>query len=138
MVVASAYQLIVRKVNVVASWATDETSGTKILEVSDETDLAVRGQRLKNESKTCLEYYHHYVRTLFVFSINGLNQNARSLVSGTDFYALLHGSLHFVLHGSSNNCLFRTFWLAVEEFQLIRNKKMVKKATMDRKTKGST
>ena len=47
MVVASAYQLIVRKVDVVASWATDETSGTKILEVSDETDLAVRGQRLK-------------------------------------------------------------------------------------------
>ena len=47
LVVASAYQLIVRKVDVVASWATDETSGTKILEVSDETDLAVRGQRLK-------------------------------------------------------------------------------------------
>ena len=100
MVVASAYQLIVRKVDVVASWATDETSGTKILEVSDETDLAVRGQRLKNESKTCLEYYHPYVRTLFVFSINGLNQNARSLVSDTDFYALLHGSLHFDIHGS--------------------------------------
>ena len=36
---------------------------------------------------------------LFVFSINGLKQNAKSLltlVSDTDFYALEHGSLHFV------------------------------------------
>ena len=66
MVVASAYQLIVRKVDVVASRATDETSGTKILEVSDETDLAVRGQRLKNESKTCLEYYHHMYTICFL------------------------------------------------------------------------
>ena len=44
---ACVHQLIVGKVDVVASWATDETSGSKILEVSDETDLAVRGQRLK-------------------------------------------------------------------------------------------
>ena len=60
---------------------------------------------------------------LFVFSINGLKQNARSLltpVSHTDFYALSHGSLHFVLHGSSNNRLFQRFLLAVEDFQPIR------------------
>ena len=60
---------------------------------------------------------------LFVFLINGLKQNARSLltpVSHTDFYALLHGSLHFVLHGSSNNRLFQRFLLAVEDFQPIR------------------
>ena len=40
---------------------------------------------------------------LFVFSINGLKQNARSLltpVSDPDFYALSHGSLHFGLYGS--------------------------------------
>ena len=65
MVVASAYQLIVRKVEVVASWATDETSGTKILEVSDETDLAVRGQRLKMKAKhalsTIIIMYVHYL-----------------------------------------------------------------------------
>ena len=43
------------------------------------------------------------VRSLFVFSINGLKQNARSLltpVSHPDFYALSHGSLHFGLYGS--------------------------------------
>ena len=48
--------------------------------------------------------------SLFVFSINGLKQNARSLLtlfSDTDFHALLHGSLHFVLHGSSHNHLFQ-------------------------------
>ena len=41
--------------------------------------------------------------SLFVFSINGLKQNARSLltpVSHPDFYALSHGSLHFGLYGS--------------------------------------
>ena len=61
--------------------------------------------------------------SLFVFLINGVKQNARSLltpVSDTDFYALLHGSLHFVLHGSSNNRLFQRFLLAVEDFQPIR------------------
>ena len=38
----------------------------------------------------------------------------------TDFYALSYGTLHFVLHGSSNNCLFQRFLLAVEDFQPIR------------------
>ena len=41
--------------------------------------------------------------SLFVFSINGLKQNARSLlspVSHPDFYGLSHGSLHFGLYGS--------------------------------------
>ena len=41
--------------------------------------------------------------SLFVFSRNGLKQNARSLltpVSHTDFYALSHGSLHFGVYGS--------------------------------------
>ena len=52
--------------------------------------------------------------TLFVFLINGLNQNARSLVCGTDFYAHLHGSLHFVAY-----FLFQRLWLAEEEFQII-------------------
>ena len=50
--------------------------------------------------------------SLFVFSIGGSKQNARSLltpVSDKDFYTLLHGSLHFVLHGSSNNHLFQRF-----------------------------
>ena len=49
---------------------------------------------------------------LFVFSINDLKQNARSLltpVSDTAFYALSHGNLYFVLHGSSNNRLFQRF-----------------------------
>ena len=49
---------------------------------------------------------------LFVFSINGPQQNARSLltpVSDTDFYALSRGTLQFVLHGSSNNRLFQRF-----------------------------
>ena len=61
--------------------------------------------------------------SLFVFSINGLKQNARSLLTpffDTDFYPLLHGSLHYVLHGSSNNHIFQRFWLAVEDFQPIR------------------
>ena len=52
---------------------------------------------------------------LFVFSINGPKQNARSLltpVSDPAFYALSHGSKHFLLHGSSNNHLFQRFWLA--------------------------
>ena len=47
--------------------------------------------------------------SLFVFSINCLKQNATSLLtsgSDTDFYALLCGSMHFVLPGSSNNRLF--------------------------------
>ena len=50
--------------------------------------------------------------TLFVFSINGPKQNARSLltsVSDTDFYVFLCGSLHFILNGSSNNRLFLKF-----------------------------
>ena len=61
--------------------------------------------------------------SLFVFSINGPKQNARSLltaVSDPAFYALSHGSKHFVLHGSSNNRLHQGFWLAVEEFWPIR------------------
>ena len=61
--------------------------------------------------------------SLFVFSINGPEQNARSLltpVSDPAFYALSHGSKHFLLHGSSNNRLFQRFWLAVEEFWPIR------------------
>ena len=48
-------------------------------------------------------------RPLFVFSINGPKQNARSLltpVAGTVFYAALsHGSLGFALHGSFFNHL---------------------------------
>ena len=43
--------------------------------------------------------FHH--GALFVFSINGLKQNARSLltpVSHPDFYALSHGSIHFGLY----------------------------------------
>ena len=50
------------------------------------------------------------LRSLFVFSIDGLKQKAMSLLtpfSDTDFHPLLHGSLHFVLHGSSNNHLFQ-------------------------------
>ena len=61
--------------------------------------------------------------SLFVFSVNGPKQNARSLltpVSDPTFYALSHGSKHFLLHGSSNNRLFQRFWLAVEEFWPIR------------------
>ena len=60
---------------------------------------------------------------LFVFSINGLKQNARSLltsISDKDFYPLSSGTLQIVLHGSSNNRLFQWFWLAVEDFQPIR------------------
>ena len=60
---------------------------------------------------------------LFVFSIGGLKQNVKSLltpVSGTVFHALSHGSLHFVLHGSLINRLFQLFLLAVEENQPIR------------------
>ena len=52
------------------------------------------------------------VTTLFVFSKNGLKQNARSPLtpfSDTDINALLHGSMHFVLHGSSNNSIFQRF-----------------------------
>ena len=63
---------------------------------------------------------HH---TMFVFSINGPKPNSRSLltpVSDPTFYALSHGSKHFLLHGSSNNRLFQRFWLAVEEFWPIR------------------
>ena len=59
--------------------------------------------------------------SLFVFPINGPKQNARSLltaVSDPAFYALSHGSKHFVLHGSSNNRLFQ----------------VVKKAIIDSKT----
>ena len=44
------------------------------------------------------------VLPLFVFSIDGLKQNAGSLltpVSYTFFYALSHGTLGFALHGSS-------------------------------------
>ena len=57
------------------------------------------------------------------FLINCPKQNARSLltpVSDPAFYALSHGSKHFLLHGSSNNHLFQRFWLAVEEFWPIR------------------
>ena len=60
--------------------------------------------------------------SLFVFSINGSKQNARSLLtpdSYTDFFALLCGSLHFVLYGSSNKRLSLRFSLAVEEFEPI-------------------
>ena len=79
------------------------------------------------QTRTFTEFFTECVMyegcSLFVFSINGLKQNARSLLtpfSNTDFYPLLHGSLHFVLHGSSNNHLFQRFWLAVEDFQPIR------------------
>ena len=41
-------------------------------------------------------------------------------VSVTVFYALSHGSLYFVLHGSFNNHLFQRIWLAVEESLPIR------------------
>ena len=50
--------------------------------------------------------------SLFVFSINCPKQNARSLltsVSDPAFYALSHGSKHFLLHGSFNNRLFQRF-----------------------------
>ena len=43
-------------------------------------------------------------------------------VSDPAFYALSHGSKHFVFHGSSNNRLFQRFWLAVEEFWPIRKR----------------
>ena len=72
---------------------------------------------------------------LLVFSICGLKQNARSLltpVSDTVFNALSHGSLHFVLHGRFNNHLFQRFWLVVEKFWPLRK---WLKATMDSKTK---
>ena len=62
--------------------------------------------------------------TLFVFSICGPKQNARSLlkpVSYTVFYALSHGNLHFVLHGSFTNRLFQRFCLVVENFWPIRS-----------------
>ena len=54
--------------------------------------------------------------SLFVFFDKLPKQNARSLltpVSDPAFYALPHGSKHFLLHGSSNNRLFQRFWLAV-------------------------
>ena len=53
---------------------------------------------------------------LFVFLIDGLKQNVKSLltpVSGTVFHALSNGSLHFVLHRSLINCLFQRYLLAV-------------------------
>ena len=48
-------------------------------------------------------------RSLFVFSIDGPQQNAGSLLtpdSDTVFNALLHGTLSFTFHGSFNNHLF--------------------------------
>ena len=55
-------------------------------------------------------------KSLFVSSIGGLEQNVNLLltpVSGTVFHALLHGNMHFVLHGSLVNRLFQIFLLAV-------------------------
>ena len=60
---------------------------------------------------------------LFVFSISSPKQNATSLltpVSDTVFNALSRGSLHFLLHGSSNNRFFQRFWLVVEKCWPIR------------------
>ena len=55
--------------------------------------------------------------TVDFFSIGGLKQNTRSLltlVSDTVFFALSHGSLHFVLHSSFNNRLYQTSLLVGE------------------------
>ena len=51
-------------------------------------------------------------RPLFVFSTIGPKQNARSLlapVSDPAFHAHSHGSLHFLLHGSSNHTSVFTY-----------------------------
>ena len=72
----------------------------------------------------------HFRQNIFLsWSIFFLNYPIylRSLlppVSDSDwdcYYALIHGSLHFFLHGSSNNCLlFQRFLSAVDEFWSIR------------------
>ena len=52
------------------------------------------------------EKWYYHTLALFVFSIDGLKQNAGSLstpASVTVFYALSHGTLGFALHGSSLN-----------------------------------
>ena len=51
-------------------------------------------------------YFFAFHAPLFVFSIDGLKQNAGSLltpVSYTVCYALSYGTLGFALHGSSFN-----------------------------------
>ena len=73
------------------------------------------------------------LKKLFVFTINGPKQNARSLltpVSDTDFYALLHSSQHVVIHGSPNNYLFQWFW------RFSANKKMFKKSYHGEQNQG--
>ena len=60
---------------------------------------------------------------LCVFLIVGPKRNAGSVlipVFDTAFYALSHGSKHFVLYGSCKNRLFQRLWWAVEEFWPIR------------------
>ena len=52
------------------------------------------------------EKWYYHTLALFVFSIDGLKQNAGSLltpVSYTVCYALSYGTLGFALHGSSFN-----------------------------------
>ena len=69
--------------------------------------------------------------SLFVFSITYPKHNARPLltpVCDPAFCAHLHGSKHFLLHGSSYNHLFQRFWLAVG--RILTDMKTVGKATM--------
>ena len=58
--------------------------------------------------RTCRQKVNAIPPSLFVFLLSDPKQNARSLltpVSGTVFYALLHGSFGFALHGSFFNHL---------------------------------
>ena len=78
--------------------------------VAEERFLVLLSLSVKN--LLVQNFCYNTLYSLFVFSINGLKQNARSLLtqySNTDFYTLLCGSLHFVLHGSTKNHLFQRF-----------------------------
>ena len=60
------------------------------------------GKAKKIMNKISIGYRALY-NSLFVFSINGPKQNARSLltqISSSILHALSHDSLHFGLHGS--------------------------------------
>ena len=88
----------------------------------DQCDYATNGKVNINMHKEFI-WIQIQIRSLFVFSIGGLKQNVKSLltpVSDRAFYALSHGTLGFALHGSFNNHLFQRIWLAVEEFPPIR------------------
>ena len=79
------------------------------------------------------------IRHCLFFSIDDPKQNATSLltpVSNSFFFALSSGTLGFALHGRFDNHLQERILIGC--LRISTNQKMVYRATMESKTKGTT